>query len=59
MHESAGVHMADGYYRVTGQPLAVFTSIGPGGTQHCYKDEVFLSQLEKELSTDLAVLNSL
>ncbi len=30
MHESAGVHMADGYYRVTGQPLAVFTSIGPG-----------------------------
>ncbi len=30
MHESAAVHMADGYYRVTGQPLAVFTSIGPG-----------------------------
>lgn len=30
MHESAGIHMADGYYRVTGQPLAMFTSIGPG-----------------------------
>jgi acetolactate synthase-1/2/3 large subunit len=28
--EQAGVHMAVGYYRVTGQPLAVFTSIGPG-----------------------------
>lgn len=30
MQEMAGVHMADGYYRVTGRPLAVFTSIGPG-----------------------------
>lgn len=28
--EMAGVHMAVGYYRVTGNPLAVFTSIGPG-----------------------------
>ncbi len=28
--EMSGVHMAVGYYRVTGQPLAVFTSIGPG-----------------------------
>jgi acetolactate synthase-1/2/3 large subunit len=28
--EMAGVHMAIGYYRVTGKPLAVFTSIGPG-----------------------------
>ena len=28
--EMAGVHMAVGYYRVTGKPLAVFTSIGPG-----------------------------
>ena len=30
MHESAAVHMADGYYRASGKPLAVFTSIGPG-----------------------------
>ena len=30
LHESAAVHLADGYYRATGQPLAVFTSIGPG-----------------------------
>jgi acetolactate synthase-1/2/3 large subunit len=28
--EMSAVHMADGYYRVTGRPLAVFTSIGPG-----------------------------
>lgn len=29
-HEQAAVHLADGYFRVTGKPLAVFTSIGPG-----------------------------
>ncbi len=29
-HEQSAVHLADGYYRVSGQPLAVFTSIGPG-----------------------------
>jgi len=29
-HEQSAVHMADGYYRVTGDPAAVFTSIGPG-----------------------------
>ena len=29
-HEQAAVHLADGYYRVSGKPLAVFTSIGPG-----------------------------
>ncbi|MHA1731456.1 MAG: thiamine pyrophosphate-binding protein [Promethearchaeota archaeon] len=28
--EMSGVHMAVGFYRVTGKPLAVFTSIGPG-----------------------------
>jgi acetolactate synthase-1/2/3 large subunit len=28
--EMSGVHMADGYFRVTGKPLAVLTSIGPG-----------------------------
>lgn len=31
-HEQAAVHMADGYFRVKGEPLAVFTSIGPGAT---------------------------
>ncbi len=29
-HEQCAVHLADGYYRVAGKPLAVFTSIGPG-----------------------------
>ncbi len=29
-HEQSAVHLADGYYRVSGKPLAVFTSIGPG-----------------------------
>ncbi len=28
--EMSGVHLAVGYYRITGQPLCVFTSIGPG-----------------------------
>ncbi|MFX1344723.1 MAG: thiamine pyrophosphate-binding protein [Promethearchaeota archaeon] len=28
--EMSGVHLAIGYYRITGKPLAVFTSIGPG-----------------------------
>lgn len=29
-HEQAAVHIADGYYRMTGQPLATVSSIGPG-----------------------------
>ena len=29
-HEQAAIHMADGYFRTKGEPLAVFTSIGPG-----------------------------
>src|SRR6478752_3854729 len=30
MHEQSAVHLADGYYRATGQPILAFTSIGPG-----------------------------
>ncbi|MGI8916574.1 MAG: thiamine pyrophosphate-binding protein [Chloroflexota bacterium] len=30
MHEQSAVHLADGYYRASGKPLAAFTSIGPG-----------------------------
>jgi len=29
-HEQSAVHLADGYYRACGRPLAVFTSVGPG-----------------------------
>ncbi|HYL11556.1 MAG TPA: thiamine pyrophosphate-binding protein [Terriglobales bacterium] len=32
MHEQSAVHIADAHYRVTGQPIAAFTSIGPGAT---------------------------
>ncbi|MFN8375887.1 MAG: thiamine pyrophosphate-binding protein [Anaerolineae bacterium] len=31
-HEQSAVHMADGYYRATGKPLVVYTSIGAGAT---------------------------
>ena len=31
-HEQAAVHMADGYYRASGRPMAAMTSIGPGAT---------------------------
>lgn len=42
--EMSGVHIADGYFRTTGKPMAVFTSIGPGaintaiGVATCYVD---------------------
>jgi acetolactate synthase-1/2/3 large subunit len=32
MHEQSAVHVADAHYRVTGQPIAALTSIGPGAT---------------------------
>ncbi len=32
MHEQSAVHLADGYYRATGDPILAFTSIGPGAT---------------------------
>ena len=32
MHEQSAVHLADGYFRASGRPLAAFTSIGPGST---------------------------
>jgi acetolactate synthase-1/2/3 large subunit len=30
MHEQSAVHMADGYYRASGKPMACATSVGPG-----------------------------
>lgn len=32
MHEASAVHLADGYYRASGRPMAATTSIGPGAT---------------------------
>jgi acetolactate synthase-1/2/3 large subunit len=32
MHEQSAVHLADGHYRATGEPMLAFTSIGPGAT---------------------------
>src|SRR6476646_4834352 len=29
-HEQAAIHLADGYYRASGRPMASFTSVGPG-----------------------------
>lgn len=46
VHEQCGVHVADAYYRVSGRPLVVSTSIGPGavnavsGLAQCYVDSV-------------------
>lgn len=31
-HEQSAVHMADGYYRATGKPMAAITSIGAGAS---------------------------
>jgi len=44
VREQGAVHLADAYYRVSGQPLAVLTSIGPGAVNtampmaQCYID---------------------
>jgi acetolactate synthase-1/2/3 large subunit len=45
-HEQAAVHLADGYYRASGLPLAAFTCAGPGalntaiGLASCYVDGI-------------------
>ena len=46
MHEQSAVHLADGYYRASGKPMAAMTSIGPGATNTviglatCYTDSI-------------------
>lgn len=56
-HEQAAVHMADGYYRVKGEPLAVYTSIGAGasntpiGLATAYVDSIPLLLLVGETHT--------
>jgi len=56
-HEQAAVHMADGYFRARGEPLAVFTSIGAGaantaiGLATAYVDSIPLLLLIGETHT--------
>jgi len=56
-HEQAAVHMADGYFRVKGKPLAVYTSIGAGasntaiGLATAYVDSIPLLLLIGETHT--------
>lgn len=59
-HEQAAVHLADGYYRLAGVPLAVFTSIGPGamntviGVASCYVDGIPVLVLTGNSHTHMA-----
>ncbi len=59
-HEQAATHLADAYCRVTGTPLAVFTSIGPGamntviGVASCYVDGIPLLVLTGNSHTYMA-----
>jgi acetolactate synthase-1/2/3 large subunit len=32
MHEQSAIHIADGYFRASGKPMAATTSVGPGAT---------------------------
>lgn len=58
-HEQSAVHIADGYYRVKGEPLAVFTSIGPGalntsiGLATAYVDSVPVFQVSGDAHTHM------
>ncbi|MFN2226742.1 MAG: thiamine pyrophosphate-binding protein, partial [Anaerolineae bacterium] len=59
-HEQAAVHLADAYCRLSGVPLAVFTSIGPGamntviGVASCYVDSVPVLVLTGNSHTHMA-----
>lgn len=58
-HEQSAVHIADGYYRVKGEPLATFTSIGPGalntsiGLATAYVDSVPVFQVNGDTHTNM------
>ena len=59
-HEQSAIHMADGYYRVAGRPLACFTSIGPGalntavGLGTAYVDSTAVLLLSGETHTHMS-----
>lgn len=58
-HEQAAVHIADGYYRTKGEPLATFTSIGPGalntsiGLATAYVDSVPVFQVNGDTHVNM------
>lgn len=58
-HEQAALHMADGYFRAAGEPLAAFTSIGAGaanaalGLATAYVDSIPLLLLLGETHTHM------
>ena len=58
-HEQAAVHMADGFFRACGRPLAVYTSIGAGaanctlGLATAYIDSIPLLLLVGETHTHM------
>ncbi len=58
--EQSAIHLADGYYRVAGKPLACFTSIGPGalncaiGLGAAYVDSTAMLLLSGEAHTYMA-----
>jgi acetolactate synthase-1/2/3 large subunit len=59
VHEQGAVHLADAFYRASGQPLAVFTSIGPGavntamGLAQCYIDSTACMVLTGSVHTHM------
>lgn len=58
-HEQSAVHLADGYFRMAGRPLAVFTSIGPGavntavGLASAYVDSIPVLVISGETHTHM------
>lgn len=58
-HEQTATSIADGYYRMTGKPLAVFASIGPGtlntaiGLGTAYADSTAFLMLAGETHTNM------
>jgi acetolactate synthase I/II/III large subunit len=59
MHEQAAVHIADAHFRVTGQPIAAITSIGPGaanavmGLANAYCDSTALMLITGSAATHM------
>ncbi|MCL2865574.1 MAG: thiamine pyrophosphate-binding protein [Lachnospiraceae bacterium] len=58
-HEQSAVHIADGYARIAGKPLATFTSIGPGalntsiGLGTAYVDSIPVFQVNGDVHVNM------